>query len=100
MLSNATSHIAISQYPRPSDFPSQHPDSDRPRLKDIKIMGYSLRKSHFRYTIWIEFNVKTFKRSKCGTEFGSSVLIDFMLFVCLFFSLSVSFLSFFPVVLL
>lgn len=68
MLSNASSHIAISQYPRPRAFPSQHPDSDRPRLRDIKIMGYSLRKSHFRYTIWIEFNVKTFKRSKSSQK--------------------------------
>lgn len=57
-------HVAISQYPRPGTFPTQFPDSDKPRLKYIKIMGYSLRTIRFRYTIWLEFNSKTFKRSK------------------------------------
>lgn len=61
---NMSSHFAISQYPRPSVFPSQYPDSDRPLRRDIKIMGYSLRFSHFRYTIWLEFNAITFKRSE------------------------------------
>ncbi|XP_031631484.1 iduronate 2-sulfatase isoform X2 [Contarinia nasturtii] len=55
--------FAISQYPRPGIFPTQYPDSDKPRLKYIKIMGYSLRTIRFRYTIWLEFNPKTFKRN-------------------------------------
>ena len=33
---------AFSQYPRPGEFPSSKPDSDRPRLKQIRIMGYSV----------------------------------------------------------
>lgn len=56
--------IAISQYPRPTTYPSIYPDSDRPRLKNIKIMGYSLRTAQFRYTIWLQFNPRTFKRSE------------------------------------
>lgn len=63
-LSNVTQHFAISQYPRPGVFPTEFPNSDEPRTRDIKIMGYSLRISHFRYTIWIEFNAKRFRRSK------------------------------------
>lgn len=58
---------AISQYPRPGTFPTKHPDSDRPRLQQIRIMGYSLRTNNYRYTIWIGFNRKTFKRCKYTT---------------------------------
>lgn len=61
---NRRSQIAISQYPRPGTFPTKSPDSDRPRLRHIKIMGYSIRTHHCRYTIWIKFNRKTFKRCK------------------------------------
>lgn len=75
MQSNVSKHYAISQYPRPSVFPSEYPDSDRPRLKDIKIMGYSLRTSHFRYTIWLEFNARLFKRSKMFKKIRTFVLI-------------------------
>ncbi|XP_073842292.1 iduronate 2-sulfatase [Musca autumnalis] len=53
---------AISQYPRPGKVPTQHPNSDKPKLKNIKIMGYSLRTQHFRYTLWVEFNPKNFSR--------------------------------------
>lgn len=55
---------AISQYPRPGTFPIKTPDSDRPRLRHIKIMGYSIRTKKCRYTIWIKFNRKTLKRCK------------------------------------
>lgn len=64
MMANISTHYAISQYPRPGVFPSEYPDSDKPRLRNIKIMGYTLRASHFRYTIWLEFNSRTFERSK------------------------------------
>lgn len=60
--SNDSKWFAISQCPRPSSFPQT--DSDRPRLKNIKIMGYSLRFENYRYTIWLEFNSKIFERSK------------------------------------
>lgn len=56
-----TNSVAISQYPRPSKYPKMYPDSDRPHLKSIKFMGYSIRTNNFRYTNWIKFNRKTFK---------------------------------------
>lgn len=54
---------AFSQYPRPGPIPSKSPDSDQPRLREIKIMGYTIRTRQFRYTAWIKFNNKKFKRS-------------------------------------
>lgn len=56
--------IAYSQYPRPGSYPSKFPDSDQPKLREIKIMGYSMRTTRFRYTAWIKFNNKKFKRSE------------------------------------
>ncbi|XP_078034218.1 iduronate 2-sulfatase [Augochlora pura] len=50
---------AFGQYPRPSVDPSINPSSDEPRLKEIKIMGYTLRKDHYRYTAWLQFNPET-----------------------------------------
>ncbi|KAL0883654.1 hypothetical protein ABMA27_015780 [Loxostege sticticalis] len=52
--------FAISQYPRPSVYPRSN--SDKPRLKDIKIMGYSIRTKRYRYTQWISFNNTLFTR--------------------------------------
>lgn len=48
----------FSQYPRPSDAPSE--DSDSPELADIKILGYSIRTDSYRYTEWVGFNHTTF----------------------------------------
>lgn len=56
--------VAFSQFPRPGNFPTKTPDSDQPKLREIKIMGYSMRTKQFRYTAWIKFNSKKFKRSK------------------------------------
>ncbi|XP_060800633.1 iduronate 2-sulfatase isoform X2 [Amyelois transitella] len=53
--------FAISQYPRPSVYPKRN--SDKPRLKDIKIMGYSIRTKRYRYTEWISFNSSKFTRN-------------------------------------
>jgi iduronate 2-sulfatase len=70
MINDVTSNdddddaIAYSQYPRPGSYPSKNPDSDQPKLREIKIMGYSMRTKRFRYTAWIKFNNKKFKRSK------------------------------------
>ncbi|XP_014256218.1 iduronate 2-sulfatase isoform X2 [Cimex lectularius] len=50
------SYIALSQYPRPGTHPTLHPNSDKPRLKDIHVMGYSLRTATFRYTEWALFD--------------------------------------------
>lgn len=54
-------NIALSQYPRPSVYPTKKVDSDRPRLKNIKIMGYSIRTTRYRYTEWIGFNSTSIK---------------------------------------
>lgn len=51
---NPQKSFAISQYPRPSVYPTVN--SDKPRLKNIKIMGYSIRTKRYRYTEWISFN--------------------------------------------
>uniref|UniRef100_A0A8C8SM78 Iduronate 2-sulfatase n=1 Tax=Pelusios castaneus TaxID=367368 RepID=A0A8C8SM78_9SAUR len=50
--------IAFSQYPRPADTPQWN--SDKPELKDIKIMGYSMRTVDYRYTVWVGFNPSNF----------------------------------------
>ncbi|KAF9413418.1 hypothetical protein HW555_008355 [Spodoptera exigua] len=47
-------NFALSQYPRPSVYPQKN--SDKPRLKDIRIMGYSIRTKRYRYTEWVLFN--------------------------------------------
>uniref|UniRef100_A0A182JRP6 Sulfatase N-terminal domain-containing protein n=1 Tax=Anopheles christyi TaxID=43041 RepID=A0A182JRP6_9DIPT len=54
--------IAYSQYPRPGTYPTLLPNSDEPKLKQIKIMGYSMRTDRFRYTVWIKFDPAYFKR--------------------------------------
>ncbi|KAI4502264.1 hypothetical protein M0802_002946 [Mischocyttarus mexicanus] len=46
---------AFSQYPRPGIEPTLHPNSDEPHLKEITIMGYSLKSGEYRYTAWIPF---------------------------------------------
>lgn len=47
---------AISQYPRPGMQPICKPSSDKPRLKNINIMGYTLRTIRYRYTAWVSFS--------------------------------------------
>ncbi|KAL3267344.1 hypothetical protein HHI36_011475 [Cryptolaemus montrouzieri] len=62
---------AFSQYPRPGDYPTKFPNSDKPRMKNIKIMGYSIRTERHRYTEWVEFNRTSCKPNwlkKFGTE--------------------------------
>ncbi|XP_075161794.1 iduronate 2-sulfatase isoform X2 [Haematobia irritans] len=54
--------LALSQYPRPGKQPTKYPNSDKPKLKNIKIMGYSLRSNEYRYTLWIEFNSQNFTK--------------------------------------
>lgn len=53
---------ALSQYPRPGKLPTKHPNSDKPKLKNIQIMGYSLRSDVYRYTLWVEFNPQNFSK--------------------------------------
>lgn len=52
--------MAFSQYPRPGLYPTMKPNSDRPKLGQIQIMGYSVRLYRFRYTMWVPFNGLTF----------------------------------------
>ena len=51
-------NATFTQYPRPSSFPGRH--TDNPNLRDIKIMGYSMRTPHYRYAEWVEFNKTSF----------------------------------------
>ncbi|XP_046377275.2 iduronate 2-sulfatase-like [Haliotis rufescens] len=48
----------FSQYPRPSVEPQEN--SDKPHLKDIRIMGYTMRTQQYRYTEWVQFDPGTF----------------------------------------
>ncbi|XP_028923760.1 iduronate 2-sulfatase isoform X4 [Ornithorhynchus anatinus] len=50
--------VAYSQYPRPAVFPQWN--SDKPYLKDIKIMGYSIRTVDYRFTVWVKFHPENF----------------------------------------
>ncbi|XP_076641696.1 iduronate 2-sulfatase isoform X2 [Halictus rubicundus] len=50
---------AFGQYPRPGIKPSMNPNSDEPRFKQIKAMGYTLRTDRYRYTAWLKFNPQT-----------------------------------------
>lgn len=56
----ARMEMAFSQYPRPGLFPTMKPNSDRPKLSQIQIMGYSVRLQRFRYTMWVKFNSSQF----------------------------------------
>lgn len=53
--------FSISQCPRPSRSPQN--DTDQPRLKSIRYMGYSLKdsESEARYSEWLQFNSTSFK---------------------------------------
>ncbi|KAH8370041.1 hypothetical protein KR093_001982 [Drosophila rubida] len=80
----AEEHVALSQYPRPGMLPTKHPNSDKPKLRNIKVMGYSLRTDFYRYTLWVRFHAHNFSRgeftsartmrvaslAKCGGEFA------------------------------
>ncbi|XP_057574541.1 iduronate 2-sulfatase isoform X2 [Hippopotamus amphibius kiboko] len=56
--SNPRELVAYSQYPRPADSPQWN--SDKPSLKDIKVMGYSIRTIDYRYTVWVGFSPREF----------------------------------------
>ncbi|XP_068596425.1 iduronate 2-sulfatase-like [Brachionichthys hirsutus] len=65
--------VSFSQYPRPSDTPQVN--SDVPDLKDIKIMGYSLRTWDYRYTLWLGFNPDTFQPNVTDVHAGELYLV-------------------------
>lgn len=66
--------VAFSQYPRPSDTPQLN--SDLPNLKDIRVMGYSLRTLSYRYTLWLGFNPRTFQVNMSDVHAGELYLMD------------------------
>ena len=58
-FNNGNKHVkwksaVFSQFPRPSDLPQEN--SDQPRLRDIRIMGYTMRTELYRYTEWVGFD--------------------------------------------
>ncbi|XP_058504889.1 iduronate 2-sulfatase [Solea solea] len=65
--------IAYSQYPRPADTPQVN--SDVPDLKDIKVMGYSLRSWDYRYTLWLGYNPKTFQVNVTDVHAGELYML-------------------------
>ncbi|RZF41763.1 hypothetical protein LSTR_LSTR012242 [Laodelphax striatellus] len=61
---------AFSQYPRPGLYASVQPDSDRPRLAETRVMGYSMRTARYRYTEWVRFQPAEGVRKKNGKGGG------------------------------
>ncbi|NXK55885.1 IDS sulfatase, partial [Chauna torquata] len=66
--------VAFSQYPRPADTPQWN--SDKPRLKDIRIMGYSMRTVDYRYTVWVQFNPDNFSADFEDVHAGELYLVE------------------------
>lgn len=64
LIESSESSFAISQYPRPGLLPTEHPNSDAPKLHQIQIMGYSLRTQQFRYTAWVGFDAKMLQKGE------------------------------------
>nr|XP_005991886.1 PREDICTED: iduronate 2-sulfatase isoform X2 [Latimeria chalumnae] len=76
-LFNASSDveaIAYSQYPRPADHPQWN--SDLPHLRDIRIMGYSIRSCDYRYTVWVEFNPLNYTANFLNVYAGELYLLE------------------------
>ncbi|XP_019939410.1 iduronate 2-sulfatase [Paralichthys olivaceus] len=65
--------VSFSQYPRPADTPQVN--SDLPDLKDIKVMGYSLRTWDYRYTLWLGYNPKTFQVNVTDVHAGELYML-------------------------
>ncbi|KAF6090850.1 hypothetical protein HJG60_012229 [Phyllostomus discolor] len=71
---NPHESIAYSQYPRPADYPQWN--SDKPSLKDIKVMGYSIRTIDYRYTVWVGFNPHEFLANFSDVHAGELYFVD------------------------
>ena len=59
--SSFTIKTALSQFPRPGPMPTKVPDSDQPKMSEIRVMGYSIRWLQFRYAEWIGFDNETLR---------------------------------------
>ncbi|KAJ8015209.1 hypothetical protein DPEC_G00023760 [Dallia pectoralis] len=66
--------IACSQYPRPADTPQEN--SDLPDLKDIRVMGYSLRSWDYRFTLWVGFDPANFQANLSDVHSGELYLLE------------------------
>lgn len=66
--------VAYSQYPRPADTPQWN--SDNPSLKDIKVMGYSIRTIDYRYTVWVGFDPHEFLANFSDIHAGELYFVD------------------------
>lgn len=71
---NPREAIAYSQYPRPADYPQWN--SDKPNLKDIKVMGYSIRTVDYRYTVWVSFDPRNFVANFSDVHAGELYFVD------------------------
>ncbi|XP_039299919.1 golgin subfamily A member 6-like protein 2, partial [Nilaparvata lugens] len=62
---------AFSQYPRPGLYPMLKPNSDRPRLSEIAVMGYTMRTDRYRYTEWeaVDFGARLEEAVDSGKRF-------------------------------
>ncbi|XP_061542367.1 iduronate 2-sulfatase [Phycodurus eques] len=65
--------VSFSQYPRPADTPQEY--SDLPDLKDIKVMGYSLRSYDYRFTLWLGFDPKTYQVNVSDVHAGELYML-------------------------
>ncbi|KAM9538179.1 iduronate 2-sulfatase isoform 3-T3 [Guaruba guarouba] len=66
--------VAFSQYPRPADTPQWN--SDKPKLKDIRIMGYSMRTIDYRCTVWVRFNPNNFSADFEDVHAGELYMVE------------------------
>ncbi|XP_020392014.2 iduronate 2-sulfatase [Rhincodon typus] len=64
--------FVYTQYPRPADTPQMN--SDLPLLKDIQVMGYSIRCDGYRYTEWVGYNASTFSANLSAIHAGELYL--------------------------
>lgn len=71
---NPRESVAYSQYPRPADTPQWN--SDKPNLKDIQVMGYSIRTVDYRYTIWVSFDPHDFLANFSDVHAGELYFVD------------------------
>lgn len=74
LLGGPRESIAYSQYPRPADSPQWN--SDKPSLKDIKVMGYSIRTVDYRYTVWVSFDPHTFLANFSDVHAGELYFVN------------------------
>lgn len=65
--------MAFSQCPRPSDTPQLN--SDQPHFKDVTVLGYSVRSSEYRYTLWVGFHPENFTADLSDIHAGELYLM-------------------------